>query len=75
MQHQDQKRHPKQEPDQKQKQAHPIIRDIMRTLKVSETTANEVYDNFQIDLSECSQREFNDHARFIYETMREQDVA
>lgn len=46
------------------------IRDIMRVLKVSETTANEVYDNMQLDFSECSQREFNEHAKAVYEAMR-----
>lgn len=46
------------------------IQDIMRVLKVSIVTANEVYDNMQIDLSECSQREFNSHARAVYEALR-----
>jgi hypothetical protein len=42
------------------------IQEIMKLLKVSEFTANEVYDDMQIDLSECTQAQFNREARNVY---------
>lgn len=50
------------------------IQQIMRALTVSAYTATEVYDNMQIDCSECSAREFNEHAKFVYEAIRTQEI-
>lgn len=46
------------------------INDIMKLLKVSKETAIEVFDNMQIDFSECSNREFNAEAKAVYQAIK-----
>lgn len=42
------------------------IKQIMKLLKCDTDTAFDVYNEMQVDFSECSKKEFEKEARFVY---------
>jgi predicted RNA-binding protein with RPS1 domain len=46
------------------------IRDIMELLQVNQEVATKVFAWMDLDLSECTQEDFNADARYVYDQIK-----